>query len=51
MGKKGNSKDQKKKLTKKEIKQMNHLKLIQGGKNKSSDEVIQNDNVQYKKSA
>jgi hypothetical protein len=30
MGKKGNSKESKKKLTKKEKKQQNHLKLVKG---------------------
>ena len=32
MGKKGHSKDSKKKLTKKEKKQQSHLKLVQGKK-------------------
>tara|TARA_R110002072_G_scaffold534_8_gene4257 strand:+ start:10351 stop:10503 length:153 start_codon:yes stop_codon:yes gene_type:complete len=35
MGKKGHSKDNKKKLTKKEKKKMNHLKLIHGKKDDS----------------
>lgn len=34
MGKKGHGKDNKKKLTKKEKKAMNHLKLVQGKKSK-----------------
>ena len=36
MGKKGNQKESKKKMTKKEKKQANHLKLIQGKKGSSS---------------
>ena len=52
MGKKAHGKESKKKLTKKEKKQLNHLKLIQGGKsgNKASNEDY-NQNSDYKKSA
>ena len=49
MGKKGNSTDSKKKLTKKEKKQANHLKLIQGKKGK--DPVASNSKEENKKAA
>lgn len=51
MAKRGNIKDNKKKLTKKEKKQINHLKLIQGkkGKNPDNDELFNKQD--YKKSA
>ncbi|MCP4915271.1 MAG: hypothetical protein GY909_19275 [Oligoflexia bacterium] len=50
MGKKGHGKDKKKKLTKKEKKQMNHLKLIQG---KKDDGIVSyhNDQGEKKKAA
>jgi hypothetical protein len=52
MGKKGHSKDSKKKLTKKEKKQQSHLKLIQGqGGGKSSGEDWNKNQDEYKKSA
>lgn len=54
MGKKSHGKAQKKKLTKKEKKQQNHLKLIQGGKGKGGENQNQEwnpNNDQYKKSA
>ena len=52
MGKKGHSKDSKKKLTKQEKKQQNHLKLIQGqGGGKSSGEDWNKNQDEYKKSA
>jgi hypothetical protein len=50
MGKKGNDKQGKKKLTKKEKKQATHLKLVQGkGSGIKSSEQGQDEN--YKKSA
>jgi len=49
MGKKSHSKDQKKKPTKKEIKQQNHLRLIQGKKGASPPS--ESNDIQYKKSA
>ena len=48
MGKKGNGKAQKKKLTKKEKKQLNHLKVIQGGKSRGNDIPEANHNNQDK---
>lgn len=50
MGKKSHNKEQKKKLTKKEIKQQNHLRLIQGKKGSNPPNESNND-IQYKKSA
>ncbi len=55
MGKKNHAKAQKKKLTKKEKKQQNHLKLVQGGKGSGKSEGQGQEwnpnNDQYKKSA
>lgn len=54
MGKKNDGKHQKKKLTKKELKHLNHLKLMEG---KKSGEVTtnsfnsNNQNTEYKKAA
>ena len=54
MGKKNHSKETKSKLTKKEQKKMNHLKLIQGKKG-SSDTPTENNHKdqhnEYKKAA
>ena len=49
MGKKGHKKDKKKKMTKKEQKQMNHLKLMQGKKDHDIHQQVQPD--QNKKAA
>ncbi len=52
MGKKGHSKESKKKMTKKEKKQANHLKLIQGKRGQSSPgEDWNKKQDDYKKSA
>lgn len=50
MGKKGHGKGDKKKLTKKEKKQQNHLRLIQGKKD-SEYSPEKNNDVKYKKAA
>lgn len=51
MGKKNHKKDGKKKLTKKEKKQMNHLKLIQGKKGHDVPGDNHHQNEQYKKAS
>lgn len=51
MGKKNHKKDGKKKLTKKEKKQMNHLKLIQGKKGQDQAPGEHHQNEQYKKAS
>ncbi|MFT6633645.1 MAG: hypothetical protein ACJAS4_003616 [Bacteriovoracaceae bacterium] len=51
MGKKGNQKESKKKMTKKEKKQANHLKLIHGKKGSSAPAEEWNKKDDYKKSA
>lgn len=52
MGKKSHNKHDKKKPTKKDIKQMNHLRLIQGKKGSSDPASSINPNQQeYKKAA
>ncbi len=50
MGKKGNNKESKKKMTKKEKKQLNHLKLVQGKKGSDTKEEW-NKKDDHKKSA
>jgi hypothetical protein len=50
MGKKGNGKVMKKKMTKKEKKQQNHLRLIQGQKDSEYQPEKHND-TQYKKAS
>ena len=50
MGKKGNGKAMKKKMTKKEKKQQNHLRLIQGHKDSEYQPTKHND-TQYKKAS
>ncbi len=52
MGKKGNNKESKKKMTKKEKKAANHLQLIQGKKGQSNPgEDWKKNNDDHKKSA
>ncbi len=50
MGKKNHAKSQKKKLTKKEKKQLNHLKLVKGKKDNGSPDDISH-RPDHKKSA
>ena len=51
MGKKGHGKAQKQKLTKKEKKKQNHLRLVQGKKGNASPGEDWNKKDDYKKSA
>ncbi|MBT3984472.1 MAG: hypothetical protein HOE90_24160 [Bacteriovoracaceae bacterium] len=48
MGKKGNSKEKQKKLTKKEQKKANHLKLMQGKKSGDAPSTFNQENDQKK---